>query len=310
MRRVRLRTLLAAGAVLTALLTLLFYRIVLDISAEYPVTETFAPIDSSTLAKPVIYIGVISRYPPTTTFRGYQPIMDYLTTRTPYRFELLLGNNYGEALENLLSRRAAAVFLGSYQYAKAHARYGVIPILKPLNENRQPFSRSVLIVREASAIHAVRELAGKRLALPSPESFSANWPALSLFPLHGLRAEDLSSIQNFSHHHTVIAQVLNGSFDAGVTREYLVKDLLGSGLRAVAFSDPIPSSPIAVLANHDREAIGALRSALLAIRGQGSADLTRDWDAEFVNGFVEATDADYAVVRRITRSGPGREGAR
>lgn len=309
---VRPRALLGGAAVLTALLTTIFYMVVMDIAVEYPVSETFTPIDSTALAKPVVYVGVISRYPPTTTFRGYQPIMDYLTAKTPYRFELLLGKDYGEALQNLVSRRAAAVFIGSYLYAKAHARYGVVPILKPLNEKGQPLSRSVLIVREGSAIRAVRDLAGKTLALPSAESFSANWPAAVLLPRHGLRPDDLAAIQNFSHHHTVIAQVLNGSFDAGVTREYLVKDLLGKGLRCVAFSDPIPSSPIAVLADHDRNVITAMRSALLAVNRDESsrALLTRDWDAEFVNGFVEATDADYEVVRRITQASTGEGGDR
>jgi phosphonate transport system substrate-binding protein len=304
--RLRLRTLLLTGFGITAFLTLLFYLIVMDIEMEFPLTELLPPIDSAALAKPAVHVGVISRYPPTIMFRGYQPIMDYLTAHTPYRFELLLGRDYNEALEHLVAHRVAAVFLGSYLYVRAHELYGVVPVLKPLNENRQPLSRSALIVRENSSIRSLGDLAGRTLALPSAESFSANWLADELLPHAGLSLADLGRVQNFSHHHTVIAQVLNGTFDAGVTRELLVRDAFGSGLRIVALSDPIPSSPLAVLPDADSAVTRAMCQALLAVNRdeQLRTRLTREWDVEFVNGFVDATDADYEVVRRIVRIPP------
>jgi phosphonate transport system substrate-binding protein len=308
----RLPLYVGAGFVLIGFLTAIFYAIVMDIEDQYRGPEQFAPIDTSALRKPTAFIGVISRYPPTVMYRGYQPIMDYLTANTPYRFELLLGNDYNEAVDYLLTRRASAVFIGSFQYVKTHAHHGIVPILKPLNENGDPLSRSVLIVRQASPIRAVGDLAGKRLALPSAESFSANWPERDLFPRSGLRTGELRGIQNFSHHHSVIAQVLSGAFDAGVTREYLVKDLLGGALRAVAYSDPIPSSPIVVLQGHDEDIVRAMRTALLAVNRSRPdlAVITRTWDGEFVNGFVEANDGDYDLIRKLLLPAADRGGVR
>jgi len=289
---------------LIAGLTALFYSIAMDIERDYVAGPEVPAADSLTARKPVVYVGVISRYPPTILFRGYQPIMDYLTETTPYRFELLLSQDYNEALRNLISRRVSAVFLGSYLYVQAHERYGVVPVLKPLNENRQPVSRSVLIAGSTTSIRSIRDLPGKRLALPSTESFSAHWIMDYECARNGITDADFAAVHNFSHHHTVIAQVLNGAYDAGVTREYLVRDLLGKQLRAVAYSDPIPSSPLAVLKDHDRGVIGAMKAALLAVNSDSSrrGQITRGWDGEFVNGFVEASDADYAPVRQLARS--------
>ena len=50
--------------------------------------------------------------------------MDYLTASTPYQFELSLSEDYNDALQQLITGRVAAVFLGSYLYVKAHERYG------------------------------------------------------------------------------------------------------------------------------------------------------------------------------------------
>jgi len=45
-----------------------------------------------------------------------------------------------------------------------------------------------------------------------------------------------------------------------------------------------------------------LKAALLAVSrsGGGRDSLTKDWDGEFVYGFVEAADSDYDVVRSVT----------
>lgn len=297
--------LFATAMIVIAVFTAVFYFLVMDIERDFSPAPRPAAIDSTAAAKPVVYVGVISRYRPRIIYRGYQPIMDYLTANTPYRFELRLSKDYNAALQNLISQRVSAVFLGSYLYVRAHTKHGVLPILKPLNENLLPVSRSVLIVNPRAGIKVPRDLIGKKLALPAKESFSAHWLIDYALGRHGIKPDDLAAIHNFSHHHTVIAQVLNGSFDAGVTREYLVKDLLDNGLRAVLYSDPIPSSPIAVAANYDREIIGAMQTALLAVNRDEKRrrEITQDWDGEFVNGFVAAADSDYAIVRTLLGAG-------
>lgn len=297
---------LCGGGAVIACLTALFYILVMDIGREFPVSGEGPAVAAADTSRRLVRIAVISRYPPTVIYRGYQPIMDYLTAATPYRFELLLSEDYNEALQHVISGRATAVFLGSLLYVKAHERYGVIPILKPLNENAQPLSRSILFVATRSEIRTVGDLAGKSLALPSVESFSGNWLSPARLAHYGVRLTDLRTVRHFSHHHTVIAQVLRGASDAGVTREHLVKELLNDGLRAILYSEPIPSSPIAVAPGFDREVVGALCEALLAVNRdeRRRAEITHDWDGEFRNGFVQATDSDYAVIRRLVAESP------
>lgn len=276
-------------------LTVGFYTIVMDISMPFTIAVAAGPGDSTALKKPVVRLAVISRYPPTVTFRGYQPVLDYLTSQTPYRFELLLGSDYQEALQHLRSGRATAVFLGSYQYARERSRADIVPILKPLNAAREPLSRSVLFVRASSPVRSLRDLRGRRLALPSSESYSANWATARL-----LADSAGPEVRHFAHHHTVIAKVLNGTLDAGITREVLVKEQLGSVFRAIAFSDPIPSPPIVVRTDADTAVVRALREALLAVNRDETRRraITRDWDNEFVYGFAPATAEDYDPVGR------------
>jgi len=195
----------------------------------------------------------------------------------------------------------AAAFLGTYIYVRAHQQFLVRPILKPLNENGEPFSRSVLITRTESPIRAIRDLRGKRVALPSQDSFSGNWLPLAEFPRAGFASKDLPVVRHFSHHQSVVYQVLKGSFDAGVVKERVAREFGDRNLRIVSSSSPIPGSPLVVKRDCDTAIVQSLQGALLAIdvRTPAGRERVRQWDQEFRYGFVVATDEDYDEVRAL-----------
>jgi phosphonate transport system substrate-binding protein len=283
--------------------TILFYNYSLNIERVIKTEPDETVIDSTILSKPVAYIGVISRYPPNIIYRGYQPILDYLTSRTDYRFELKLSDDYNKAVKMLVNKEVVAAFLGSYVYSNAHKQYGVIPILKPLNENFEPFSRSVLFTNSSSDIYSINDLKNKKIALPSKESFSSNWLLKYEFVKYKLKEKDLADIRIFPHHQSVIHNVLKKYYDAGVTREYLLKKINDGSIRVLLYSDPYPTSPLVVAPDYPKQIIDAVMKTLLAInqKNPDRLTITKDWDYEFIYGFVEATDSDYEIIRTISK---------
>jgi len=299
MRRTILAGLVAATALLSAA-GYVFLRHLEDISTPAAGARPEAPAALGA-GKPTVFVGVVSRYNPTMIYQGYQPIMDYLTSVTPYRFELRLGNSYAQTVEDLVAGRVAAAFLGSLIYLDAHSRYAVVPVLKPLNEHGQPFFRTVVITRDDSPVAALSDLRGRSLALPSLESFSAAWLTHFALGRVGLRPEDLKLVRSFDHHYTVVFQVLRGAFDAGVVRERVATEYLSKGIRIIARSDPLPASPIVVRHDHDPAITSALRDALLALDPSSPAGraTVAKWDPEFTHGFVAARDEDYQPLRAL-----------
>ncbi len=286
-----------------AVFTVFLYVRTMDIAMTKPIPSTGARLDSAALVKPVVYIGVVSRYPPNIIYHGYQPILDYMTSCSPYRFELKLSDDYNQAVKLLINKEVAAAFLGSYVYVQAHREAGVIPLLKPLNENFEPFSRSVLITNASSAIFTPADLRGKRIALPAPESYSSNWMLKDVLPGLRLKPSDMGEIRHFPHHQSVIQYVSKNIYDAGVTREFLVKTLLNRSVRVIRYSDPYPTSPLVTTVDHPKDVIRAITGALLAITPQNPnrRHITRNWDDEFKHGFVTASDSDYDVMRKVSK---------
>lgn len=285
------------------LFTIIFYNYALNITQTIRYESNEFGIDSSSLKKPVVFIGVISRYPPNIIYRGYQPILDFLTSKSSYRFELKLSDDYNQTVRMLVNKEVAAAFLGSYVYVKANQEHGVIPILKPLNENFEPFSRAALFVKSSSNIFSIGDLNKKRLALPSKESFSSNWILDYEFKKNKIRLNTLSEITNFPHHQSVIQNVTKGDYDVGVTREYLVKKIRDGSIRVILYSEPFPTSPIVAAADYSIPIISTMKRALLGINrdNPNREILTKGWDSEFQYGFVEAKDEDYNFIRTLSK---------
>jgi phosphonate transport system substrate-binding protein len=150
----------------------------------------------------------------------------------------------------------------------------------------------------------VKDLAGKRLALPSQDSFSGNWLPLAEFPRAGLTREQLPVIRHFSHHHSVVYQVLRGTYDAGVVKERVAKEFANRDIRIVLSSSPIPGSPLVVSKDCDTSIVRSIRTALLAIDVSKPADreMVAQWDQEFRYGFATATEQDFDGIRDLLRA--------
>jgi phosphonate transport system substrate-binding protein len=277
-----------------AAVTFVLHGIIVDIRSPWPDPIPAAETISVT-GRDTVRFGVISRFPSNVLYQGYQPLMDYLSAQTDYHFELIISRSYEETVAQLASGKVHAAFLGSYIYITSREEQGLIPILKPLNENGEPFFTSVIIVQGGSDIHSVSELRGRSLALPSENSFSGNWLLSSGLARHGMEPGDLSHIEHFRHHHSVVYEVLRSNFDAGSIKDRVADEFLDQGLRIIAHSDPVPGSPVVVSARHDPDITGAITDVLLSINPSDPmyALLVSQWDPEFRNGFMRAEAADY-----------------
>ncbi len=278
-------------------------------TADFP-AEQNGKVDSTTVAKPIVYFGVISRYNPRIMFEEYQPIMDYLTRETEYKFELKLGKTYEDAVEFLKTGKVQIASLGAVTYLEAHARFGAVPILRPLNQLGKPYYRSILVVRNESPIKSLAELKGHSLAFASIHSTSGNLIPRYYLAVAGIHLRDLSAFENLKHHDSVAKAVLMGKFDAGAMKDIIAYKYLDKGLRILYASDPIPSVPLVVRPDYDPRIVAAVKKALLKIDPHDPATqkMLSTWNAEFRHGFVETSDKDYAGIRNMLNDIPRRCG--
>lgn len=248
--------------------------------------------------KPVVSFGIIPRYNPMVMYRNYQPLMDYLSAHTPYRFELKLSRNYPEAVRMLRSGETQVASLGDLTFAEAFRQFGPMPVAKPLNDLGEPYYRSDIIVRNDSPIRQMADLKGKTFAFGDIHSTSGNLIPRDFLFRNGISLFDLRRYENLDSHDAVAKAVLKGKVDAGAVKDVVAERYLAHGLRILAKSAPIPAVPIVARPDAPVELVQALRRALLAIDPSDPEQrrIMAEWDPEFRNGFVDARAEDYQAI--------------
>ncbi len=272
-------------------------------------------IPSISIAEPVetVYFSAITLYHPIVMYQKYQPLMDYLTKNTPYRFELKLSQDYRDIIRFLKNNEVQVALLGGVTYLEAKRQFNIKPILKPLGHDGKPYYRSVFIARaDNTKINSLTDIKGKSVAFASKLSTSGYLtPLYYLYSNAHIRLRDLTRRANFRYHDSVAREVLRGNFDAGVVIDSVANRFKNRGLKTIAFSDPIPGLPIVVRADASYKLVGAIKRALLSLdyNNPEHRKIMEQWDEEFRYGFAEATDSDYYPVRKMMEY-LGKEGVR
>ncbi len=241
---------------------------------------------------PTVHFGVVSRYSPRKLFQGYQPMMDYLSTKAGYNFELKISDSYDETVRQLVDGEVEFASLGNYTYIISHSAFGVKCIVAPLNIDGDPNFHSAIVVRDDSPAKSLIDVKNKSIAFASELSMSY-W--MSLYLLQDAGVNKLGKTAHFDHHEEVVQKVLRGEFDVGSVKDVVAQRYLDQGLRIIKMSPKIPAVPIAVAESADTKLVELVTSALLEI----SADSTQNWDQEFSHGFAPVDDSDYNSMRKI-----------
>lgn len=254
--------------------------------------------------KETIYFGVIPRYNPMVMYRSYQPLMDYLTESTPYKFELRLSRNYVESVNMLRDGRVQIASLGDVTFAEACEAFDAIPILKPLSSRGEPYYHSAIIVPQNSSIQTLQDLRGKTFAFGDLHSTSGNLIPRDFLFRNGITLFDLAAFINLESHDAAAKAVLKGRADAGAVKDVVAERYQAHGLRILALSEPIPAVPLVVRKDTSPQLIEAIKQALLAIDPKDPQwqDRMKDWDPEFRQGFMPAEVGDYEPVITMMQS--------
>lgn len=243
------------------------------------------------------------------TNRYRQPMMDYLTENTPYRFRTVLSRESERSVGMLEQRMAEISHLGVVSYLEANRQFGAVPLVRPVNRDREPVSHSVFVTQEDSTVQGLIDLEKRSLALGSFHSTLSNLIPRYELMRAGVRLEDLRNLTHLANDEEVAAAIAAGRFDVGAVEDVVADRYLEKGLRVFHVSDPVPSAPLVIRDDLPRHVSRAIREALLQLDFDGS-ESRQDWDEEFRYGFAPARDSDYQPVRDIVKTSLSRcEGA-
>ena len=228
-----------------------------------------------------------------------RPLRDYLAAKLGRDIELVIPTNYNATVEALGNGSLDFAYLGGLTYVKAHAQYGVLPLVQRTSDRQ---FHSLFITQPNSGIAALKDLRGKRFAFGDVNSTSGHLMPFYAMTQAGLDPDkDLSSRYTGNHPATAKA-VEAGAVDAGAMDESVYHAMvdgnqLDKGKVRVFYTTPPFLDYVWVgrkdVAPADR---GAFANAFLSLHAPGDAAVL-----EILRGtsFVRANDGEYDLLRTI-----------
>jgi phosphonate transport system substrate-binding protein len=266
----------------------------------------------------------------------------YMEEQLGIPVEMITGTSYSAVIEAMRVKKVDSMEVGPFSYTLAVQEAGAEALAvnvasehKVYDPNTPPYYFSIIFTKKGSGIATLQDLRGKDFNFVDPASTSGHLMPKTLLIKNGLDPDnDMNTVFAGSHPTSVIS-VWNDKADAGATYEQNMLDLAADGqveycgfadglagkqrtaeeikanydacpdgkLVAIAYSDPIPSTPFAIRSDLPQSFKDAVKAALLAIKD--NPDLvaaTGQWyvDPSTEMG-LENLDAFYNPLRDVAK---------
>ncbi len=262
-----------------------------------------APSQSKTAEeeKP-LYIGLIPEQNIFKQMERYQPFARYLSEKTGREIVLKILPRYGNIIDNFVSSNLDGAFFGSFTYALAHAKLGLVPLARPEGLNGVSTYHGLIFVRADSHIRSAKDMKGKRFAFVDKATTAGYLLPLEYFAENriGNYRTYLKEFYFTGTHEDAIYDVLNRQADIGAAKNTVFDRIaaydsrLKTDLVVLATSPEVPENGLAVRNTLDPSLIQKLKDILLNMQNdpEGKGILT----SFGARRFIETQDEDYSSV--------------
>ena len=262
---------------------------------------------SNTEEERVITMGFVPMRDGDKLIDSVEPLTDLLSKELGIKVEGFTATNYVGVVEGLGSGQVDFGFIPPFAYVLANKENDADVILKSLNKDGEASYKSQFLVRSDSDIQSFADIKGKRVAFVDPSSTSGY-----IFPAAHLKMEGIDLEKDIDYmysggHDKSLQLLLNGDVDLISTFSTIIDRYkeefpdAGEKTRVLGYTADIPNISVTVNGKMDKELKENIKNALLKIveSDEGSEMLKVLFN---MYGFVEATDADYDIIRKTAET--------
>jgi phosphonate transport system substrate-binding protein len=225
------------------------------------------------------------------------PLRDYLAKALGQSVNLIIPTNYNATVEALGNNSLDFAYLGALTYVKAHAMYGVVPLVQRAEDKQ---FHSLFITSAGSGIQKLADCKGKRFAFGDINSTSGHLIPYAEMKKAGVDPDKDMTFRYTGSHPATVKAVESGAVDAGGLDETVYRAMVSGGqadgskmrvfFTSAPFVDYIWVARKDIDAGHREKFIQAFLN-LKEGKDDAVLDILRG------KNYVRADDAEYANIR-------------
>jgi phosphonate transport system substrate-binding protein len=247
-------------------------------------------------------IGYDRRLEPREDVRQALSLAAWLGERTGLEFGVVPARTELDSAGQICAGEIDFAVVGTVAYLQAAERCGASILVRGLNAAGEDSYRAAIVVRPASSLVELGELAGFTFAFGARLSTQGHLIPRLMLEEAGIGLADLGGFAHHESHQATADAISSGRFDAGAVQDTLAYTLAERGLvRIVALSERYPSSGIVAGPEVPGDLAALVRGALVEFdpAGRDAVALHRWERSEMPRGFVPATDDEYGELRDL-----------
>jgi phosphonate transport system substrate-binding protein len=229
-----------------------------------------------------------------------EPLRAYLTKAMGRPVNLAAPDLYDETVARLAGGSYDFACLGALMYIRAHAKYGVIPLVRRSSDLHY---HTVSITGVGSSIYSLSDLKGKRFAFGDVNSTSTLTAYRELVQA-GIDPQTDLKLRYSGSHVATAALVESGVVDAGVLDETIFDSMISDGkldrnkVRVFYTSKPFVSYVYVARKDVPEAERERFARALLTLKEGTDDPVLKILRAK---QFIVANDQEYASIRQIAK---------
>ncbi len=260
------------------------------------VTLSFAISATQTNANELKF-GSVAMDIPAIMHRRLTPLTEYLSQAINQPVSLQLSPNMASAINEVANNNVDLAYLTPVAYIKAHQKGESDILVKTVTNNKASF-QLMIVVRKDSPIRKISDLEGAEFAFGDKAALLQRAVVVGA----GIPLIKLGSYKFIGHYDNIARGVEVGDFDAGILKDTKAFKWESKGLRILYRSPELPPYNITVSKKLNQATREKLRNAFLALDDSNPRHraIIKALSKKY-NGFSEAKDADYDVVRTLIK---------
>lgn len=258
--------------------------------------------------QPKIAMAFMLRYSLQTMSSRYMPLIRYLSGETGCDVRYVSAMGYPGFLSAVEQADADFAFVNPLAYVMLHKTRGAYPLVMTQEPDfaggpSQAEYRGVILARADSGIGSIADLRGKIIASAPQMAVAGHLGPVAVCRRAGVDVTRQATVVACPTQEDVLKRLEGGRVDAGFVREGIWREAVGGGptgteLIPIAYTETYPGWSICAMGDTDPNMAEALKQKLLDLNREDLAHRNVLRDAG-LHGFVEASDEQYNVVRRL-----------